>query len=91
MFPYELVQELKKAGYPVNPPDVPDLSELIEACGQGGSYFTGLQHIVDSPASYLNGLWRATGFNNDKDLYEEATAITPITAVANLWLALNKK
>jgi hypothetical protein len=106
MITYELAKQLKDAGFKIHPgmmqgklvqrpePEnhmyFPTLSELIEACSEMGNTFLELKHIVDSPASELNGLWQATGFNNKKDSYEKVTATIPETAVAKLWLALKK-
>lgn len=103
MISYELARELKEAGFPQGgrgawalPPDalvgrskdrvyVPDLSELIEACGadfgslaQNGSFKRYTPHQTRWVA------WRSGpdhGVSGD----------TPEEAVANLWLALQKK
>ncbi len=99
---YELAKELKEAGFPqkragtfYNPEDsidgsfqrcyAPDLEELLEACGEK---FGGLVRLQ-------NGRWNAatpvldTGmsYGNPATEIEEAD---PISAVAKLWLALNR-
>lgn len=65
----------------------PSLEELIEACGKG---FTYLWQTVDgwvAGQGNKRGDWTMT----DGDQYPEAEGSTPSEAVANLWLALNKK
>lgn len=62
----------------------PTLSELIEACGEE---FLSL----DSPRVDGIGEWCAVGTLGENQLYREANGQTPEEAVANLWLALNKK
>lgn len=64
------------------PAKIPTLSELIEACGKG----------FDFLANNRNREWQASGGQtkgggNIKDCIGK----TPEEAVANLWLALNKK
>lgn len=83
---YGLVQQLHDAGYPVNTPDVPDLEELIEACGGD------IIGIVRTE----NG-WHAKSFKDTEgQLAHNSFALntggaTPTEAVAKLWLALQKK
>lgn len=92
---YELAKELKDAGFPQNVkgqyqwtnkdperPVVPTLDELIEACGEN---FVGLDRIDD--ASYTDGrkMFWAVGVDHQRG------GVTPIEAMAYLWIALNKK
>ncbi len=66
----------------------PTLSELIEACGkQHLSTTTYFRLGVDN--RYLN-IWEA-GFSFNDFWGRRETGSTPEEAVANLWLALNKK
>ena len=103
---YELVKELKNAGFPqADYPrlgyhhdgrlcggangdcieyDVPNLSELIEACGDE---FHSLLRIQREE-------WQIVGPYRDKDETERRLINfnkTPEEAVARLWLSLNKK
>lgn len=90
---YELAKQLKDAGFPQrwgnfqtvdgcvydrlskNRAHVPDLSELIAACGGGfGALLVGPGLL----------LWTARG--NGIEVHGD----TPESAVANLWLSLNK-
>jgi len=86
---YKICKALKDAGFPIfldnkgrmfkdhNGEQVydPTLSELIEACGDG----------VFKMVRDKNGIWYA------ENLFKEGTGKTPEEAVANLYLALNKK
>jgi hypothetical protein len=76
---YELVKELQDAGYPVTTPNVPDLSELITACGD---QFLGLEKTGE--------LWFASS-EEDGNMPVGSKGKTPEEAVARLWLAFNKK
>lgn len=106
MISYELALKLKEAGFPqpslmgipvIGPGAIdkdgvfyPNLSELIEACGDC------LSHLAHRPSYPEGGHWWAVshcghpehepGGNN-----LEESASTPEEAVARLWLALNKK
>ncbi len=64
---------------------VPDLSQLIEACGDG---FMQLQRRVDGGFHCMGGNW-----DSEKKKYEFAfmDENIPEEAVAKLWLELNKK
>lgn len=91
----ETAKALKKSGFPiyfglVTFPDgtevaawesYPDLKELIEACGDG---FKNL--CRDGKYWWANASFRID--NNDIQGWKSST---PEEAVANLWLALNKK
>lgn len=100
MLSYDIVKKLKEAGFPlevisrkrVDHSDgveireeyiTPTLEELIEACGIS---FFDLRRYIDT--SNNNLIWAASGVKNWGN-YE--TGSTPSEAVANLWLALNKK
>lgn len=91
---YELALELKKAGFKHprgwffdgeteqlanDPNEFPDLTELIEACGEEFEFLE--RH-------YMNAIdtieWHAGGKYS-------IIAFTPEEAVSRLWLALNKK
>lgn len=61
---------------------IPTLEELIEAVASNGGTFSALQ--------CSDGMWRATGFNNELDLWESLTCSSPVEAAARLWLALQK-
>jgi len=92
---YELAKQLKDAGFPLNMSDhlecdynhtefidrvwyhIPTLSELIEACGEG--FWSLTKHI-----NFWQTNWR-DGIGGD------TAGKTPEEAVANLWLAINKK
>lgn len=89
---YELVKQLKDAGYPQKEKNCciyptldvpaeyvykPHLSELIEACGD-----VKLHHISSTNTSYANCCDRKS---------HEVSGSTPWIAVAKLWLRLNKK
>jgi len=103
---YELALKLKEAGFPQDNPKkiwttetggwcnfpnggvfIPTLEELIEACGER---FNSLERRPDG--------WRAVNHDNPDDFHFDAlipflttVGSTPIEAVANLYLALNKK
>ncbi len=64
--------------------EVPTLSELIEACGDG---FDAL--LKGQRKNNVYGLWRADASDEAHGI--SLTGSTPEEAVANLWLALNKK
>ncbi len=84
---YELAKQLKDAGFPQTGDNQngyandggyePLLSELIEACGDK---FMDLHYFSDTKT------WLAVSDENTT-----ARSSTPEEAVANLWLALNKK
>lgn len=90
---YELALKLKEAGWPqhpfnawcgcgaetINDPHFPTLSELIEACGE---QFLSLEKNPDG--------WLASS-EEDGNMPVGIDGATPEEAVANLWLALNKK
>lgn len=104
MIDYELAKKLEEAGFPepndlephakVCSPErnkdglydyvyVPELSELIEECGKDGRTFKSLQNI--------DGKWRATGYHNEKDIYQDCGGFeTPQIALSELYIALNK-
>lgn len=91
---YELALKLKNAGFPQRAEDLinevefqgkkytkptePTLEELIEACGEefGSLTFQG------------GTCWVAVGWINGKPYQEEGS--TPLEAVANLWLCINR-
>lgn len=98
---YEKALELKNAGYEQFPDNwkgeylddssgwgthqvyVPILEELIEACNLNGGVFSEIR--------LQEGKYVAIGYHNKKDIYKIEIAKKPKEAVANLWLALNKK
>lgn len=103
MISYELAKQLKDAGFPkkivlgmdakevadrmekglfVEVPEYPTLSELIEACGNG---FTGLFRTTNYSSK---NQWLAENDTKNGSSHHGETAEE---AVANLWLALNKK
>lgn len=98
---YTLTKELKHAGFPLYEiPEpyntngerlfifningvsyrIPTLEELIEACGDRFGGLTRMILVVEE--------WTA---HDTDDINIDAHGITPIEAVAKLWLALNKK
>ena len=97
---YEVAKQLKDAGFPqrlkdssvamtadgevpINQFELPTLSELIEACG---TRFAGVYKAEHSEGWNASSLW--------SDLTKNAPSADgspPEAAVANLWLALNKK
>lgn len=97
MITYELAKELKDAGFPqpllsptiptnmalVRPVHYPTLSELIEACGQKFSYLKRFD-----PMDKGKYHWEAYSTLNTSLI---GGGSTPEEALANLWLALNKK
>lgn len=95
---YELVKQLKDAGFPIKFSDIhvsslekpsgamwqePTLSELIEACGKG---FIALEYNQDVNEKWK---WEAEAWKED-NLISTGPFSTPEEAVANLWLELNK-
>jgi len=68
---------------------IPTLSELIEACGDNENRFIRLQSYYDKN----DLMWQADDNGNFiiRDDIVSETGSTPEEAVANLWLALNKK
>ncbi len=106
MISYELAKKLKEAEFPqtgkshtwysptgeyqINPISVvvndsisiPTLSELIEACGKDFSIL--YNNLRDDEM----GWWAGT---NVKGIQNPIMGKTPEIAVANLWLAINKK
>jgi len=92
---YELVKELKDAGFPFDFTEskmgddtytFPNLSELIDACGDGFS-------LYKRPK---NKGWCAWLINTSPDMSEPHHELkeygkTHKIAVARLWLAINKK
>ena len=90
--PYELAKELKDAGFQSNGQawceelkeilPVPDLEELVEACGAGLCMFDN-----------KNGLWVARITDEIPNPVPKVSADGPtlIIALARLWLALNRK
>lgn len=101
MITYEKAKELKENGFPqkeITPSDVreamdyeqnevvtfPTLSELIESCGDG---FCSLHLCARGFKVYG---WRDSENEVGIDNFEEV-GLTPEEAVANLYLALNKK
>lgn len=94
--PYETALRLEEAGFPlprtggwVHDPNqvgkaiaVPNLSELIEGCGDD---FNRLEHDADATDGVK--YWTAYAWSLDKG----ESAATPDIAVSNLWLALQGK
>lgn len=89
----QLAKELKDAGFPVQRCTCgldshfksPTLSELIEACGDG---FIALKHYADWTA---HGDEETTISHEEENFSLNTSGSTPETAVAMLWIALNKK
>lgn len=91
---YELAKKLEKAGFKRKPFDYqeyqanasfPNLSELIEACGEYTIMLWGCKK---------HGYYAAVQPCNQKfeDIVDaQAQGSTPKEAVANLWIELNKK
>ena len=83
MITFELAKELKDAGYEQDisscKPYKPRLSELIEACGK---------RFHSICRNKEQKYWYAYPFNNPGHV---GGGSTPESAVARLWLALNKK
>ena len=83
---YELVKELKDAGFPYHWDKVanaePPLGLLIEACGYPFRMKTRTTTRAD--------IWVA-GQQHAHTAYYEGVGATPEEAVARLWLAKNKK
>lgn len=81
---YELAKQLRDSGWPVNPRNgatyVPTLEELIEACGEIKFTLSG---------GYGDDWWAHKNENEESQIIGRGS--TPVEAVANLWLALNKK
>lgn len=89
---YELLKQLKDAGFPQNnhyycrqdgiisDVSIPTLSELIEVCG--GNFYSLYRHKKDK--------WQAHS-NSDQWDTEITDGSTPEEAVAKLWLEVNKK
>ncbi len=65
-------------------PCEPTLSELIEACGDG------VFELKRRHNEVLEWVWDA-GINHNGKFFIELGGVAPEEAVANLWLALNKK
>lgn len=93
MISYELAKKLREAGFPnlqsrnddvlLDYAESITLEELIDACGDKFSYL-----------SKKHGGWQANSIFIVKDNVagqEEWIGKTSLEAVANLWLALNKK
>lgn len=91
---YELAKQLKESGYPQipkgitavypnfeDPPYIPTLSELIEACDIGG-------HILLIKLS-SSEMWEAQHTKGTR--LNSGLGKTPEEAVARLWLELNKQ
>lgn len=92
---YEKAKELKDAGFPQkvredhqpelvkqlleNDVYLPDLEELIDACGEGDFKLTRTK------------MWHASIVQGDRTEHDWEHEATPLEAVANLYLALNKK
>jgi hypothetical protein len=94
---YELAEQLRDAGFPqsgngkwIGPPEkiiwrsgdrtyVPTLEELIAACGTSF-------HDLRFWSTHNPPVWQATGDNPVEPIYE----VTPVEAVAKLWLALSR-
>lgn len=106
MISYELAKKLKDTGFPQDYHDcigdskglcacnderiirdvtIPTLEELIKACGGN---FHALIHTVDGGINCDKEFWSAGETSLAKDWHNGET---PIEAVANLWLELNKK
>jgi hypothetical protein len=97
---YELALELKDAGFPqegkgerIGSPDAllwrrhdrvykPTLEELIEACGDN---FFSLQRVKRFSTDSIEWIASARGTSF------KGSSLTPIEAVARLWIAINKK
>ena len=83
---YELAKELKDAGFPM--PTIlgqaykPDLSQLMEACGNDDRGFS---------LSRILGQWTAQTPKGEIEDWEQKVGkgSTPEEAVARLWLSLN--
>lgn len=115
---YELAKKLKDAGFPQKPKSefplficednkeplqVPTLSELIEACGEGFKALIDEGESFEINPDYSKGKmihkrWMAgipygfddgSAFITDDKKYGDGNS--PEEAVANLWLELNKK
>jgi len=96
---YDTAKKLKEAGFPkktwlVLGPDryrfhMPTLSELIEACGQC------LSHIKRLRVNDADYWWAVSHCGHPEHEWSgnnlEECGETPEEAVANLWLALNRK
>lgn len=89
MISHELTKELEKAGFPydfweskidIGSYTAPDLSKLIESCGEGFVNLTKEKNGAWSCYSYEKGPIEYWGSGN-----------TPEIATSRLWLALNKK
>lgn len=70
---------------------IPDLSELIEACGDD---FEELKHYIGQREKVFNAKWLATGIEQEPWSSRSncsGKGYTPEQAVKNLWISLNKK
>ena len=107
MISYELALKLKEAGFPQEPSKalgilmdmygkvptpteckIPTLSELIEACGLKGFVMWELNGIIYAGKDDTAG--RGQNYYDDYP-HPLEEGLTPEEAVANLWLAINKK
>lgn len=100
---YELAKQLKDAGFPqngtpLNMVNYADLSELIEACGDDFRNLEKHDEEEINMAAILDIDSRWTAYGTEKERNDKRLALipnyfgsTPEEAVANLWLALNKK
>lgn len=97
-FPYISFQTMEIEGKTVMHSErYPTLSELIGACGDGFTNLTfvtrkyiGNRNYDNFPAKKWVCGWSTNGVNDLEDGWEQE-GNTPEEAVANLWLALNKK
>lgn len=71
----------------------PTLEELIEACGEEGFEFLSvLKKASKNPSCGSPSVWQAAGPSDGMgENRQEGFGDSPSEAVANLWLALNKK
>lgn len=68
----------------------PTLSELIEACGDDLFRLEFTKLVFESPPEKITRYWEAVYYDDENDRVY-VRGISPEEAVANLWLAINKK
>lgn len=94
---YELAKKLKDAGFPIKGKDewfFPDLSELIEACGEIELILRNASwNRIRNWECWKGGEWKQETENKTggREMKFFQCASTPEEAVALLWLELNKK